>query len=93
MELVGNQRDFIALKKNLLFLFFAGILRPMFISDPIDGHVYIAERPRYRSMACFNGLIWSIIPVAPTAGFKRIDASKVPYLVRRKAYHLFEKDR
>jgi hypothetical protein len=64
----------------------------MYISDPIDGQVYIAERPRQRGMGRANGLAWSIIPVAPIAGFTRIDAGNVPRLLRRKAYHMFEKD-
>jgi hypothetical protein len=64
----------------------------MYISDPIDGVVYIAERLR-RNMGRVNGLAWSVVPVAPTAGFKRIDAGDVPRLIRRRAYHLFEKDR
>jgi hypothetical protein len=59
----------------------------MYISDPIDGQVYIAERPRY-SMGRTNGLAWSIVPVAPTAGFQRIAAGDVPRLIRRQAYRL-----
>jgi hypothetical protein len=64
----------------------------VFISKPIDGQVYIAERPR-RTMGRANGLAWSIVSVAPTTGFKRVDAGDVPRLIRRRAYHLFEKDR
>jgi hypothetical protein len=58
----------------------------MYISQPIDGVVYIAERPRYRSMGRVNGLAWSVVPVAPTSGFTRIDAARVPKAVRRQAY-------
>ena len=43
----------------------------MFISRPHDGHVYFAEQPR-RSADRVNGMLWSIIPVAPIAAEDRI---------------------
>lgn len=60
----------------------------MFISKPIDGMVYLAERSRKGS----KKLMWSVMPVEPIAADVRIDAGEVPRLIRRKAYHLFEKD-
>jgi hypothetical protein len=60
----------------------------VFISKPVDGHIYIAERSRKGS----RRLLWSAMPVAPIAGNVRIEARDVPHIIRRAAYRLFERD-
>jgi hypothetical protein len=61
----------------------------MFISEPHEGQIYIAERSRRGS----KKLIWSVMPVAPVAADVRIEPRAVPAPVRRQAYKLFEGDR
>lgn len=61
----------------------------MFISEPHEGQIYIAEPSRRGS----NKLIWSVMPVEPVTADARIEASAVPVRVRRRAYKLFEGDR
>jgi hypothetical protein len=61
----------------------------LFISEPYQGFYYIAEPsrkgvPRY---------LWSIMPVEPTAADSRIDASRVPYRIRKQAYTKFYNER
>lgn len=60
----------------------------MYISKPMNGLHYLAERSRRSTK-----LLWSSIPVEPIANDTRIDASEVPHRVRRRAYKLFEGDR
>jgi hypothetical protein len=64
-------------------------VKGMFISEPYQGFYYIAEPsrkgvPRY---------LWSIMPVEPTAADSRIDASLVPYRIRKQAYTKFYNER
>jgi hypothetical protein len=57
----------------------------MFLSSPVGGQVYAAERPK-RSVGRVNGLAWSRITVNSTSGFVRIPPRMVPKAVRRQAY-------
>lgn len=57
----------------------------VFISDPIGGIYYIAEK----SQKGRAYLLWSTMPVAPTAGPSRIAAGQVPKWIRKQAYGKF----
>jgi hypothetical protein len=61
----------------------------MFISEPHEGQIYIAERSRKGS----SKFLWSVMPVEPVAADVRIEARDVPRQIRRRAYKLFEGDR
>jgi len=54
----------------------------MFISEPHNGLIYIAERSRRGN----RKLLWSAVPKEPIAGDVRIEARTVPRSIRRKAY-------
>ena len=54
----------------------------IYISEPHGGQYYIAERSRRGSLK----LLWSSMPVEPTAADRRIEARLVPYRIRRQAY-------
>ena len=59
----------------------------MFISTPHNGYHYNAERSRKGSRKFLS----SVMPQAPTAGDIRIEACRVPRLIRRKAYRVLRK--
>jgi hypothetical protein len=61
----------------------------VFISEPHDGVIFIAERSRRGS----RKLLWSSMPVVRITADVRIEAREVPNRIRRKAYRLFEGDR
>jgi hypothetical protein len=56
----------------------------VFISAPINGRIFLAARSRKG----YRRLLWSAVPVAPTAGEIRIKAAEVPRLIRRQAYRV-----
>jgi len=60
----------------------------IFISDPHDGMIYVAERSRRGS----KKLLWSSMPQAPiAAAARRVDPAHVPYHIRRAAYRWLSK--
>jgi hypothetical protein len=59
----------------------------LFISAPIDGRIYVAERSRKGSVK----LLWSIMPHAPVAPDVRVEANEVPMAIRRQAYRALGK--
>jgi hypothetical protein len=63
----------------------------MFISEPIDGLVYFAERTR-RGQVRLHGLRWCKIAIA-SGPEEIVEAGDVPRHVRNKAYKMFEYDR
>jgi hypothetical protein len=54
----------------------------IFISAPLAGLIYIAERSCKGQLK----LLWSVMPERPTAPDRRIDPHQVPILIRRQAY-------
>jgi hypothetical protein len=64
----------------------------MFISDPHCGNYYIAARA-IRGMRKSNGLRWSIMPITLSVADILIDASQVPYAIRRQAYRYLDRPR
>ena len=54
----------------------------IFISEPYQGTVYIAEPSRRGS----RKLLWSSMPITPIEADVRIDANTVPMRIRRQAY-------
>jgi hypothetical protein len=54
----------------------------VFISQPHQGLVYIAERSRYG----YRKLLWSVMTAMPLSLDTVIEASLVPVKVRRAAY-------
>jgi hypothetical protein len=61
--------------------------RAMFISEPRNGLIYIAEHSRRGSQK----LLWSIMPWEPISADVRIEARALPYDIRRKAYRVLAK--
>jgi hypothetical protein len=57
----------------------------VYISEPIHGKYFIAER----SPKGHRGFLWSSMPVEPTAGPSRVQASRVPLYIRKEAYRKF----
>jgi hypothetical protein len=53
----------------------------IYISAPLEGTVFVAERSRKGGR-----FLWSTLPVAPIAGDSRINARQVPRAIRRAAY-------
>ena len=62
-----------------------------FISQPLDGKIYIAEPSRKGSQK----LLWSVMPEKgdpsnpEASGGKRTEPHKVPLMIRRQAYRQF----
>jgi hypothetical protein len=62
-----------------------------FISQPLDGKIYIAEPSRKGSQK----LLWSVMPEKgdpsnpEASGGKRTERHKVPLMIRRQAYRRF----
>jgi hypothetical protein len=61
----------------------------MFISAPVNGRAYVAERSRKGTKKS----LWSVMPMEPTSGGIRIEAREVPRLIRRKAYRPLQPNR
>jgi hypothetical protein len=62
----------------------------IFISAPLGGMIFVAERSRRGS----GRFLWSMLPAEPIAGDSRINARQVPRAVRRAAYrHLAKSER
>jgi hypothetical protein len=57
------------------------MVRGIYISAPIDGRIYVAERSRKGS----SKLLWSVMP-AHDGPDVRIEAGNVPYRIRRQGY-------
>ena len=60
-------------------------MKGIFISAPCDGQIYVAERSRKGKRL----LLWSVMPHAPTAPDRRIEARYVPLPVKRQAWRAF----
>jgi hypothetical protein len=61
----------------------------MFISSPLAGQIYYAQR------SCKSvRLLWSVLKIAdPFCNGRRIHAREVPAWVKARAYHMLEGDR
>jgi hypothetical protein len=59
----------------------------LFISAPIDGRIYVAER----SAKGHLNLLWSVISATLLGREQRIDAHCVPIVIRRQAYRRLAK--
>jgi hypothetical protein len=59
----------------------------IFISAPIAGLIYIAER----SVKGQLKLLWSVMPELPLAPDQRIVSCQVPIKIRRQAYRFLGK--
>jgi hypothetical protein len=60
----------------------------IFMSAPVDGQIFVAERPRKGGLK----LRWSVMPHAPTAPHRLIDAHRVLLAIRRQAYRVLVKN-
>jgi hypothetical protein len=54
----------------------------IFISAPIDGHIFVAERSGKGHLK----LLWSVVSATLLGREQRIDAHRVPIVIRRQAY-------
>jgi hypothetical protein len=54
----------------------------IFISAPLDGRIYVAERSAKGHLT----LLWSVVSATLLGCEQRIDAHRVPIVIRRQAY-------